>query len=147
MKGSASESKPFQRRNSRLSRSKFKWPFLTDSDVELFMYLFKVLGSAHEKSGVWTGPAVSTFANLSKTVNGFSNSPINLISNKQILSERSYHIPRSFHDATCFVRGFSTLMDDGRMQVHNLYLPAVLHNSANTKVQVRSKTSKDSDLV
>ena len=41
MKGSASESKPFQRQNSRLSRSKFKEPFLIDSDAEGFMYLIQ----------------------------------------------------------------------------------------------------------
>ena len=63
MKSSASESKPFQsrskgeipgwaRRKKRLTRSKLKQAFLTDSDAELFMYL----GSAREKSGVWTGP-------------------------------------------------------------------------------------------
>ena len=27
-----------------------------DSDAELFMYLFNVLGSAHEKFGIWTRP-------------------------------------------------------------------------------------------
>ena len=70
MKSSASESKPFQsrskgeipgraRRQERLSRSKLKQAFLTDSDAELFMYLIQctgLLGSAHEKFGVWTGP-------------------------------------------------------------------------------------------
>ena len=68
MKSSASESKPFQsrskgeipgraRRKERLSRSKLKQAFLTDSDAELFMYLIQCkLGSAHEKIGVWTGP-------------------------------------------------------------------------------------------
>ena len=46
MKVSASESKPFQRRNSRLSQAgRTAEPFqiqiavLTDSDAELFMYL------------------------------------------------------------------------------------------------------------
>ena len=50
MKSSASELKPFQsrskgeipgraRRKERLSRSKFKQAFLTDSDAELFIYL------------------------------------------------------------------------------------------------------------
>ena len=64
MKSSASESKPFQsrskgeipgraRRKERLSRSKFKQAFLTDSDAELLMYLIQCkLGSAHEKIGV-----------------------------------------------------------------------------------------------
>ena len=67
MKSSACESKPFQsrskgeipgrtRRKERLSRSKLKQAFLTDSDAELFMYLiqhlFNELGSAHEKFGV-----------------------------------------------------------------------------------------------
>ena len=66
IKSSASESKPFQssskgeipgraRRKERLSRSKLKHAFLVDSDAELFMYL-NVLGSAHEKFGVWRGP-------------------------------------------------------------------------------------------
>ena len=64
MKCSASESKPFEsrskgeipgraRRKKRLSRSKLKQGFLTDSDAELFMYLIQcILGSAHEKFGV-----------------------------------------------------------------------------------------------
>ena len=67
MKSSASESKPFQsrskgeilgqaRRKERLSRSKLRQAFLIDSDAELFMYLFNLLGSPHEKFGVWTGP-------------------------------------------------------------------------------------------
>ena len=66
IKSSASESKPFQsrskgeipgraRRKERLSRSKLKHAFLVNSDAELFMH-FNVLGSAHEKFGVWTGP-------------------------------------------------------------------------------------------
>ena len=66
IKSSASESKPFQsrskgeipgraRRKERLSRSKLKHAFLVDSDAELFMH-FNVLGSAHEKFLVWTGP-------------------------------------------------------------------------------------------
>ena len=66
IKSLASESKPFQsrskgeipgraRRKERLSRSKLKQAFLVDSDAELFMYL-NVLGSAHEKFGVWRGP-------------------------------------------------------------------------------------------
>ena len=38
-------------RKERLSRSKLKQAFLVDSDAELF----NVLGSAHEKFGVWTG--------------------------------------------------------------------------------------------
>ena len=53
MKSSASESKLFQsrsgkgeipggaRRKERLSRSKLKQEFLTDSDAELFMYLIQ----------------------------------------------------------------------------------------------------------
>ena len=48
MKSSASETKPFQRRNSRLSQAKrTAEPFqmqvavLTDSDAELFMYLIQ----------------------------------------------------------------------------------------------------------
>ena len=54
MKSSASESKPFQsrskgeipgraRRKERLSRSKLKQAFLTDSDAELFMYLIQYI--------------------------------------------------------------------------------------------------------
>ena len=46
MKGSASESKPFQRRNSRLSKAgrtaeafQIQMIVLTDSDAKLFMYL------------------------------------------------------------------------------------------------------------
>lgn len=82
--------------------------------------------------------AIGTFAIFPIMVICCSNSPISQISNRKMLTEISYHIPRSFHDATCFVRGLSTLMNDDRVQVHNLYLPAaVLHNSANTKVQVR----------
>ena len=61
MKSSASESKPFQsrskgeipgqaRRKERLSRSKLKQAFLTDSDAELS--ILSALGSAHEKFGV-----------------------------------------------------------------------------------------------
>ena len=68
MKSSVSESKPFEsrskgefpgraRRKKWLSRSKLKQGFLTDSDAELFMYLIQcILGSAHEKFGVWNGP-------------------------------------------------------------------------------------------
>ena len=68
MKSWASESKPFEsrskgefpgraRRKKWLSRSKLKQGFLTDSDAELFMYLIQcILGSAHEKFGVWNGP-------------------------------------------------------------------------------------------
>ena len=70
MKISESESKAFQsrskgdipgrgRRKERLSRSKLKQAFLIDSDAERFMFKFTkfhVLGSAHEKYGVWTGP-------------------------------------------------------------------------------------------
>ena len=67
MKSSTSESKPFQSsskgeipgrawRKERLSRSKLKQAFLIDSNAELFMYLIGVLGSAHEKFDVWTGP-------------------------------------------------------------------------------------------
>ena len=44
------------RREELLSRSKLKQAFLIDSDAELFMYLFNVLGPAHENFGVWTGP-------------------------------------------------------------------------------------------
>ena len=54
MKRSASESKPFQsrskgeilgqaRRKERLSRSKLKQVFLSDSDAELFMYLIQCI--------------------------------------------------------------------------------------------------------
>ena len=56
MKISAYESKPFQsrskgeipgpgqaRRKERLSRSKLKQAFLTDSDAELFMYLIQCI--------------------------------------------------------------------------------------------------------
>ena len=62
MKSSASESKPFQsrskgeipgqaRRKERLSRSKLKQAFLTDSDAELFMYLIQCisLGSGKDR--------------------------------------------------------------------------------------------------
>ena len=52
MKSSVSESKPLQsrsivdipvqaRREERLGRSKFKEPFLIDSDTELFMYFIR----------------------------------------------------------------------------------------------------------
>ena len=44
------------RREQLLSRSKLKQAFLIDLDAEPFMYLFNVLGPAHEKFGVWTGP-------------------------------------------------------------------------------------------
>ena len=58
MKSFTSKSKPFQSRNSwlslagrRLSRSKFKKPFSTDSDAELFMYsMFNVLGAQSSAS-------------------------------------------------------------------------------------------------
>ena len=54
MKSSASQSKPFQsrskaeipgraKRKERLSRSKLKQAFLTDSDAELFMYLIQCI--------------------------------------------------------------------------------------------------------
>ena len=54
MKSSASKSKPFEslskgeipgraRRKQRLSRSKLKQAFLTDSDAELFMYLIQCM--------------------------------------------------------------------------------------------------------
>ena len=54
MKSSASELMPFQsrskgeipgraRRKERLSRSKLKQAFLTDSDAELFMYLIQCI--------------------------------------------------------------------------------------------------------
>ena len=55
MKSSASESKQFEshslkgeilgqaRRKERLSRSKLKQAFLTDLDVELFMYLIRCI--------------------------------------------------------------------------------------------------------
>ena len=54
MKSSASESKPFQtrpkgeipgraRRKERLSRSKLKQAFLTDSDAEPFMHLIQCI--------------------------------------------------------------------------------------------------------
>ena len=62
MKSSASESKPFQsrskgeipgqaRRKERLSRSKLKQAFLTDSNAELFMYLIQSIrfGSLKER--------------------------------------------------------------------------------------------------
>ena len=39
----ASESKPFQRRTERLSRSKLKQAFLIDSDAERFMYLIQCI--------------------------------------------------------------------------------------------------------
>ena len=39
-------------REERLSRSKLKQAFLTDSDAELFIFLINVLGSADEKFGV-----------------------------------------------------------------------------------------------
>ena len=48
MKGSSSESKPFQRRNFRLSQAgrtakplQIQIAVLTDSDAELFMYLIQ----------------------------------------------------------------------------------------------------------
>ena len=42
MKSSASETKLFQRRNSRLSQAgRTAEPFLTDSDAERFMYLIQ----------------------------------------------------------------------------------------------------------
>ena len=47
------------RRKERLRRSKLKQAFLIDSDAELYMFKFtkfNVLGSAHEKYGVWNGP-------------------------------------------------------------------------------------------
>ena len=53
MKSSASESKPVHRRSSRLSpkerlsRSKLKQPFATDSETEFFMYVIQ--GSAQQK--------------------------------------------------------------------------------------------------
>ena len=45
-------------RTEQLNRSKFKWPFINDSDAKLFMalYVFNVLCSAHEIYGAWTGP-------------------------------------------------------------------------------------------
>ena len=54
MKSSASELKPFQsrskgeipgraRKRERLSRSKLKQTFLTDSDAELFVYLIQCI--------------------------------------------------------------------------------------------------------
>ena len=62
MKSSAFDSKPFKsrskseipgraRRKEQLSCSKLKEAFLSDSDVELFMYLIQCIGF-----GVWTGP-------------------------------------------------------------------------------------------
>ena len=83
MKSSASKSKPFEslskgeiagraRRKQRLSRSKLKQAFLIDSDAELFMYLIQcILGSAHEKFGVWNGPnrnVTITGSSLKRTV-------------------------------------------------------------------------------
>ena len=41
-------------------RSKLKWPFLTDSAVELSMYLFKVLRSPLENVDVRTGRRFSS---------------------------------------------------------------------------------------
>ena len=96
MKSSASESKPFQsrskgeipgqaRRKERLSRSKLKQAFLNDSDAELFMYLiqsgayqmmgswFNVLGSAHEKFGVWTGPKAKLLVSKSHQLRKICN--------------------------------------------------------------------------
>ena len=59
MKSSASESKPFQSRSKgeipgrasrkeRMSRSKLKQAFLTDSDAQLFMYLIQCI-----RFGAW----------------------------------------------------------------------------------------------
>ena len=59
MKSWPSESKPFQSRSKSeipgrarpLISSKLKQAFLIDSDAELFMYRFNVIGSAYEKFG------------------------------------------------------------------------------------------------
>ena len=65
MKISASESKPFQRRNSWLSQAKrMAEPFQIQIAILIQLIQkpnfsctqFKVLGLAHENFGVWTGP-------------------------------------------------------------------------------------------
>ena len=39
-----------------MGRPKLGISDLTDSNVDLFMYLMKGIGSAYEKFDVWTGP-------------------------------------------------------------------------------------------
>ena len=72
MKRSASESKPFQsrskgeilgqaRRKERLSRSKLKQVFLSDSDVELFMHLIQCI-----RLGLWKVQSLNQAFEVSK---------------------------------------------------------------------------------
>ena len=54
-------------------RTKLKLPDQTDSNAALLPYLIHQLGSAHEWSGVWNGPYISTFWSVCEIFSAHTN--------------------------------------------------------------------------